>query len=417
MKRVLFYFIFLMFFLPVFSAITGEAITGKVADYNTNVSVFVEPGPPIIFLLSPQNKTYYSTQILVNYSIENNASSVWYNLDNTENITLTNSSQNSFYITTALGSHLLTIYANSSKGNSSVSSFFEVSSVETPTTTSSSGSSGGGGGGGPTVLDSFELDKKMIETKLTKGQSKTEVVLITNNLDKEITIKVSKDGLDNFVVLDKKELIFGPGETKEFKLNFFSLSQAQPGIYVGKITFASGFEEKSVNIFIDLKDSNALFDVILSVPENYKEVSAGKRISSAIEMTNIGFSGTAVDVDLNFYLTDSNKNLVVDYSRETLAVKTSLTITRQFEIPDNLKSGTYLLIVDLKYDNLTASSYDSIEVTRETKTFHLYAWLLALFVVLGLIVYFSIKLRQQIKRDTEPYDSPFKKKKNKRNKK
>ena len=84
-------FVFLLCSLFIFqlvSAITGETITGDVSSQPTNVSIFVLPGEPVIQILSPENATYYSSSILVNYTIGNPIISVWYNLDDSGNISL-----------------------------------------------------------------------------------------------------------------------------------------------------------------------------------------------------------------------------------------------------------------------------------------------------------------------------------------
>ena len=91
----------------------------------------------------------------------------------------------------------------------------------------------------------------------------------------------------------------------------------------------------------------------------------GRKISSIIDLTNIGLRGTAVDVELTLYLTDEEKNKISEVSQEVLAVKDNLTITRKLQVPNNIQSGTYFLIVDLKYGNITASSYDSFRVNLE----------------------------------------------------
>ena len=89
--------IFLVCLFPLATAITGETITGDVPSSPTDVSVFVLPGPPVINIYDPENKTYYDTTILFNYSISNELNNSWYNLDNTENISLGNLTNNSFY--------------------------------------------------------------------------------------------------------------------------------------------------------------------------------------------------------------------------------------------------------------------------------------------------------------------------------
>ena len=67
----LFIFLILIGLLSVISGLTltGEKITGKATSQATNVSIFVLPSIPILFIVSPENKTYLSNKsILLKYS-------------------------------------------------------------------------------------------------------------------------------------------------------------------------------------------------------------------------------------------------------------------------------------------------------------------------------------------------------------
>ena len=100
--------------------------------------------------------------------------------------------------------------------------------------------------------------------------------------------------------------------------------------------------------------------------------------------------GTAVDVELTLYLTDEEKNKISEVSQEVLAVKDNLTITRKLQVPNNIQSGTYFLIVDLKYGNITASSYDSFRVNLE-KTNNLW-WIILLIILILILCIIIIKV-------------------------
>ena len=116
----------------------GELATSK---QQQNLSIFVLPAIPIITIISPENKPYSTNIILLNYSVTNEADSIWYNLDNGMNITINSPLQ----LTTTKGSHTLYLYANNSYGTTIKNiSFFVNLSVE-PTQPPSGRGSGGGG--------------------------------------------------------------------------------------------------------------------------------------------------------------------------------------------------------------------------------------------------------------------------------
>jgi len=122
-KENLFILLLLYIFLnPFLSAeITGDAIssniTGKATSQQIGLSIFVgiAGGTPSIDLISPKNNTYLKNEsIPLNFTIIN-GDSIWYNIDNSENITITNP----IYFNTSQGAHILTIYSNNTNGTSS----------------------------------------------------------------------------------------------------------------------------------------------------------------------------------------------------------------------------------------------------------------------------------------------------------
>src|SRR3989344_2134579 len=101
----------------------GGILTGK-ASKATNVSIFVLPSLPELIMISPQNKTYLiNTSILLNYTATN-ADSIWYNIDNSANITATSP----IYFYTSYGIHTIFLFANNSEGTTQKNASFTVNS-------------------------------------------------------------------------------------------------------------------------------------------------------------------------------------------------------------------------------------------------------------------------------------------------
>src|SRR3989344_3187831 len=102
--------------------ITGEIITGDAAqNMGMNISII---GAPRINLITPENKTYFSNNsLLLNYSLIS-ADFVWYNLDNSQDISLISSTR----FNASEGNHILYLYANNSYGENSKNVTFYINS-------------------------------------------------------------------------------------------------------------------------------------------------------------------------------------------------------------------------------------------------------------------------------------------------
>ena len=393
MNRGVLLIIFIIALLSLITALTGETITGEVPQAPTNVSVFVLPGAPIIYIYSPENTTYYTTSILLNYSIKNNVNQAWYNLDGSNNISLGNLTDNSLTFTTTLGNHVLYLYANNTNGIRVANVSFTVSEQPQPPPSSSSGSGGGGGGGAS--VSSFDLDRDLIEASIFQGESKKEVIKITNTGNNPINITFELVDLEEKALIEEDFLFLQPKETKELNINLFSLSKTPPSLYIGKIILKAGSIQKSVHVIIEVKERNALFDVNLEILPQYKVVSSGKKISVLIDMTNIGFKGTPTDVELALFLMDLDKNIIQESFKETIAVKTNLSIVRKLEIPANVAEGKYIALADLRYNGFKASSYDTFDVIKEKMSFP--GWYLLVLALIILLIIILLRTRKHEK--------------------
>jgi len=80
------------------------------------VSLTVLPSTPILSIISPEPATHSTTSILFTYTTYFE-DLIWYNIDNTENITLT-PPYDPIELTLTAGSHTLYLYANNTQGDS-----------------------------------------------------------------------------------------------------------------------------------------------------------------------------------------------------------------------------------------------------------------------------------------------------------
>ena len=146
-KSALFLFIILIIIITIeiinIDPAKEDDYGGELAEskQQQNLSIFVLPSVPILTIISPEEKTYSAASILLNYSTKNAIDSIWYNLDNGENITLTSL----LYFTASEGSHILYLYANNSEGLGAANISF---SVHVGTITNGNGAPGGPGGAG-----------------------------------------------------------------------------------------------------------------------------------------------------------------------------------------------------------------------------------------------------------------------------
>jgi hypothetical protein len=90
---------------------------GNIGSSNM-VHFAMDTSPPSISVLSPQNQTYNTAELLLNFTLNENTSWIGYSLDGQEAVTITG---NTTLTNLSYGSHTITVYANDTYGNMATS--------------------------------------------------------------------------------------------------------------------------------------------------------------------------------------------------------------------------------------------------------------------------------------------------------
>jgi hypothetical protein len=90
----------------------------------------IDATPPSISVLTPENKTFYTSYVPINFTVTESVSSITYILDEQENVTITG---NTTLTGLSDGTHTLTIYAKDIAGNTGISEsiIFNIQTFQT----------------------------------------------------------------------------------------------------------------------------------------------------------------------------------------------------------------------------------------------------------------------------------------------
>jgi hypothetical protein len=292
-------------------------------------------------------------------------------------------------------------YSNDSVGNlNSVSLSFEnKQSVTTPGTPA--GGTGGGGGGAP-LVESFSVNQELVSMVLTQGFGDSVSLGFTNRLTSTNNLRFSLTGLDGISVLYDKELSLNSDELKLVKFDFFAPTSINPGIYTGRLTISGQGMSKTINIVIEVRERNALFDIKATIYDFYKKVTAGGKISSKIDMSNIGLRGQPVDVALRLSVLDFDKNVVYETNEEMLAVTNTLSIDRSINLPQDIPLGDYILLAKIIYSNATAESFDTFNVVEKAdvikQRISYISYIVFLVLIILLIIYITMRIWEEARK-------------------
>lgn len=258
------------------------------------------------------------------------------------------------------------------------------------------GGGGGGGGGGGAAVSNFELDPQFITATVFQQEGKSFEVSVKNLGSSTLNLNLGIENITDLAILSDENLEVGAGETKSFKVYLYALGGTDPGVYYGKILVSSGSLTKAVSVVVEVKAKEALFDVKVIVPPEYKLVNPGDKLPVDVNLLNVGLYGTPVDVELYLYITDFDKILIYETQKELIAVESNLTVRRDLFVPYNVVRGTYLVLGEVTYGNLTVSTYDTFNVAEKKylrATFFII--ILAIIVLISLILFILWRRRKK----------------------
>jgi len=232
---------------------------------------------------------------------------------------------------------------------------------------------GGGGGGGAGELAEhlnlgFSISPDVMEAFLSPGEQSVQYLLIQNR-DARAQFAVSVSGsLSKYVVISDRSFTLLPGEERLVKISFYISDDIGPGIYTGEIKVSSATERNSFSdstmVALEVKRADSLFDFTVRLLPKYKVVLPNSKLVSSISFTNIGAPEAPTDVQLVLKVVDHQKKSIVESFQEVVGIKGEDTIVRELQLPATIAPKEYLLLGEMKYDNITIYAYDTFKVAE-----------------------------------------------------
>ncbi len=257
------------------------------------------------------------------------------------------------------------------------------------------GGGGGGGGGAPTVvipvITGLELDTNEITLDMVVSSIREKVIRVTNTGTADAKIETSSGDFGEKVVFADKSFVLKPGESKDLKIFISGGDKAE--ILTGKLNIGG----KEILLAVNVKSQKLLFDAMIVIPDSSKQIKPNSKVNAQVTLIPMG-DNPRVDVTLNYIVKDYNGKVYLKES-ETVLVDQQKSFKKQFYTKD-LPTGNYILGLELVYPNGVATSSSHFEIAENIpisfKTI-LISLIVASVVVMGLIVYFIIRIGKKKK--------------------
>ena len=265
---------------------------------------------------------------------------------------------------------------------------------EVATTTSVDSGSGGGGGGAAGVSDDFRIDENNFNLNIILGDSKTRGFNILNLQNKNFSVDITVEGLEDYITIQDSVLL---NSLEEKNIQFEIACPDEIGIYTGKIILRSSKTRKEILIAINTQSKETLFDVSVTVLEQTLEKEDNLR--AQITLIPVGEKG--VDVSIKYLIKDFNGKVYFENS-ETFYVDGQMSYVKEFKVND-LDYDSYVLGVEMVYIGGFATASSQFKVVEEkflkgVKLSNQMVFIIAIGIIILLIIIITIHRKQTYKK-------------------
>ena len=210
---------------------------------------------------------------------------------------------------------------------------------------------GGGGAPAPAItLPPYEIFTKEISVTLKPKEHVIVSIDIGNNRNRNIKAKVKLEGLIwEFIQLETNEIEIPASQRSTFKLKVFAPEGKMPGIYTGDLIVQIENESYRIPVTIKIElPPEPLLDVIINVLK--KTIEPNETLRVFVRVVNMGQTPTVEDIVLTYIIKDLQTGELYNVYKETVAVETALSFTREINLPEGIKADRkYLIEVNASY--------------------------------------------------------------------
>ena len=234
---------------------------------------------------------------------------------------------------------------------------------------------------------------------MKKSVDQTISIPIKNTGNTKTSLKFEVTNIP-FAVLESDSLELNAGEEKNIDLKILTSEDTEPGVYTGRILITSPEINKTINLIVEVETKRFLFDVIMEIPNQYRELQPGKSIVAQIQVKKFG-DFPQVDVIAKYKVKDLENKVLLE-NTETFAVENETSFIKEIYIPTHFKEGDYVVITEVHFQDTVTTSSQLIHVKGESvqpavpvqTDLLIYIIIGVIVVVVGLVVYTHRKVRK-----------------------
>ena len=367
----------------------------------------VDSSPPEIYLYSPQETTYDSWDIFLNYSVTDNYDTLIYCVYRLDSATIPLGYMNAgqiysqHVVVSKDGSHVIymTCYdsVNNQKQTEPVVFTVETTSeYEPPPQVYYPPETG--------VEEELSVQSSLLSIVLEVGTNRTIYLQLSNNLNESVIVRTNSSSfIEPFVQLPPGDLQMEPNSVATIPINIVVDQDAIRGVYTGDIGLYTETTVKTVPLMLEVTEElQTLIYSSINIIDD--DIIAGETIDLQVKLFNLG-STSPQSILISYLLRRPDNNTILFNKTEQRDLTGVSTFYDTSLVLPQLSEGYYLVEISVQSDNYTDSSLASFKITEASlltieffglKLYQILIIAVVLIFSLVIIIRFSLYLRKKI---------------------
>lgn len=245
--------------------------------------------------------------------------------------------------------------------------------------------------------DNFSVNTILLKSNIQLGSELSQTIQITNDYSKKQDFSVYFEGLDEIANLNETEFSIDSGESKNIFIYFKDIKN-QINVYSGNLIIKNSKSKKEIPVIIAVEDSKKSFAITQKILNNPDEIYVKDNLKLDLKIFDL-VGKELKNVKATYIIKDFNSGVLFSED-EDLAVKESVSLTKTFNFPANIKPDKYVFVTIISSENSKSITSTYFEISRKKfgmsfNSIEFLALILLIFVFGTLILFFKFLKGQE----------------------
>ena len=255
----------------------------------------------------------------------------------------------------------------------------------------------------------FEIDTLFLKVAVSENTTAISNIKITNLDSHDESCEIKMNEMNGLISLEEDNFILAPNEVKNLQITF-NVEDKAPGVYLGELEIVSQCKTQKIPIILEIQSETVIFDSNVNLYPQGRNVLPGQKLNANIKIFDLA-NFELSNVKVIYFVRGFDGRTIIS-EMEEITVDDRYDYSKSFDMPLNIRLGSYVFITTLKYTDIlgeesvgTSSIYFNVVEEEEVEGGLGHTTILLILIIfgffflvfIGLFIYSLIFRNQMLK--------------------